>query len=54
MELENIIADNARADIQLAFLFDLRLQIKNSIKETYTKDEILELLDTAAQEKNDN
>lgn len=46
--------DDERTDIQLALLFDLRLQIKNDTRKTYTKDEILELLDTMAQEKNDN
>lgn len=40
-----------RADTQLATLFDLRLQIKKSEKETYTKEEILELIDTIAEEK---
>ena len=45
------MTDKERTDTQLATLFDLRLQIKKEKKETYTKDEILELLDTVAQEK---
>ena len=50
---ENIIStDEARTDIQLATLYDLRLQIKKNEKETYTKEEILEMLDTVAEEKN--
>ena len=48
----DIVTDKERTDTQLAMLFDLRLQIKKDGKETYTKDEILELLDTVAQEKN--
>lgn len=47
-----IMTEKERTDTQLAMLFDLRLQIKKDTKETYTKDEILELLDTVAQEKN--
>lgn len=46
------MTEKERTDAQLATLFDLRLQIKKDTKETYTKDEILELLDTVAQEKN--
>ena len=46
-----IMTDKERTDTQLAMLYDLRLQINKEQKETYTKDEILELLDTVAQEK---
>lgn len=49
--VDEIMTDKERTDTQLATLFDLRLQIKKETKETYTKDEILELLDTVAQEK---
>ena len=48
----DIMTDKERTDTQLATLYDLRLQIKKDDKETYTKNEILELLDTVAQEKN--
>ena len=51
MEVDDIMTDKERTDTQLATLFDLRLQIKKDTKETYTKEEILELLDTVAQEK---
>ena len=46
------MTDKERTDTQLATLYDLRLQIKKDSKETYTKEELLELLDTVAQEKN--
>lgn len=49
---DEIMTDKERTDAQLATLFDLRLQIKKDTKETYTKEEILELLDIVAQEKN--
>lgn len=45
------MTDKERADTQVAALYGLRLQFKESDKETYTKAEILELLDAAAQEK---
>ena len=51
METNECATDKERADSKLATLFDLRLQIKKEAKETYTKDEILELLDIIAQEK---
>ena len=50
--VNEIMTDKERTDTQLATLFDLRLQIKKDTKETYTKDEILELVDTIALEKN--
>lgn len=37
--------------IEKATLFDLRLIVKGSDKETYTKEEILDLLDTIAEAK---
>lgn len=49
MELE--MTDKERTDTQLATLYDLRLQIKKDDKKEYTKEEILELLDTVALEK---
>ena len=52
MEVNEIMTDKERTDTQLATLYDLRLQIKKDTKETYTKEEILELLDTVALEKN--
>jgi len=51
MEREIYATDAERADAKTAMLYNLRLQIKKSAKETYTKDEILELLDTVAEEK---
>lgn len=45
------MTEKERTDAQLATLFDLRLQIKKEKKETFTKAEILELLDTVALEK---
>ncbi len=51
MEREMYTTDIERADAKLAMLYNLRLQISKDTKETYTKDEILELLDTVAEEK---
>ena len=50
MERETYTADVERTDAKIAMLFNLRLQIKKSAKETYTKDEILKLLDVVAEE----
>lgn len=46
------MTDKERVDTQLAMLYDLRLQIKKSEKEKYTKQELFELLDSIALEKN--
>lgn len=46
------VTDKERADAQLAMLYDLRLQIKKSEKQEYTKEELFELLDAVALEKN--
>lgn len=43
--------EKERKDIQKAMLYDLRLIIKGSEKEQYTKDELLDLLDTIAAAK---
>ena len=51
MDVDEIMADKERTDTQLAILYDLRLQIKKSEKEEYTKEDILELLDSVALEK---
>lgn len=51
MEVDEIMTDKERTDTQLATLYDLRLQIKKSEKEEYTKQDILELLDSVALEK---
>ena len=45
------MTDKERIDPQLATLYDLRLQVKESEKETYTKEEFLDLLDSIALEK---
>ena len=50
--MEEKMTDKERIDTQMATLYSLRLQVTKSEKETYTKDEILELLDTIALEKN--
>ena len=43
--------EKERKDTQKAVLYDIRLIIKGSEKETYTKEELLDLLDTIASEK---
>lgn len=45
------MSEKERADVQVATLYNVRLTIQHSEKETYTKSEILELLDTIATEK---
>lgn len=50
--MDDILTEKERVDTQLATLYDLRLQIKNGEKQEYTKQEILELLDSVALEKN--
>lgn len=37
--------------IEMATIYDLRLLVKGSDKETYTKDELLDFLDTVAEAK---
>jgi len=49
--MDDILTEKERVDTQLATLYDLRLHIKQDEKETFTKNDILELLDTIAQEK---
>lgn len=46
------MTEKERTDTQLAMLYDLRLQVKKQEKDTFTKDDILELLDSIALEKN--
>ena len=46
------MTEKERIDTQLAMLYDLRLQILKDDKKTYTQDDILDLLDTIALEKN--
>ena len=43
--------EKERKDTQKAMLYDLRLLIKGSDKEQYTKEELLDLLDTIAAAK---
>ena len=45
------MTDKERKDVQQAMLFDLRLIIRGSEKEEYTKDELLDLIDTVATAK---
>ena len=43
--------EKERNDTQLATLYDLRLTVSQSEKTEYTKEEILQLLDTVAMTK---
>ena len=45
------MTDKERKDTQKAMLYDLRLIIKGSEKQEYTKDDLLDLLDTIAAAK---
>ena len=45
-------SEKERKDTQQAVLYELRRLIKNSEKETYTKDELCDWLDTIADAKN--
>ena len=51
MEWRNGMTDKERKDIQKALLYDLRLLVKRSEKEQYTKDELLDFFDTIAAAK---
>lgn len=46
------MTEKERIDTQLATLYDLRLQVLKSDKKNYTQEEVLQLLDTVALEKN--
>ena len=48
IEMNRMDNEKRRTDTQKALLYDLRLLIKGSEKEQYTKDELLDLLDTIA------
>jgi len=43
--------EKERKDTQKAMLYDLRLMVKSSEKEMYTKEELLDLFDTIAAAK---
>lgn len=43
--------EKERIDTQKSLLYDLRLLIKGSDKENYTKEELLNFLDTVAEAK---
>jgi len=43
--------EKERKDTQKAILYDIRLIIKGSEKEQYTKEELLDLIDTIAADK---
>lgn len=45
------MTEKERKDTRMSTLYELRLLIGASEKETYTKDEILEMLDTIARAK---
>lgn len=52
-EVDNM-TEKERIDTQLATIYLLRLQLIKSDKNDYTKDEILQMLDTIALEKSTN
>ena len=45
------VSEKERSDIQVATIYDIRLQLKNDERTNFTKEDILELLDTIASEK---
>ncbi|MCM1024117.1 MAG: hypothetical protein NC395_08685 [Prevotella sp.] len=45
------MSDNARQDVRLAVLYELRLIFTNGEKTDYTKDEVLQLIDKFAREQ---
>ena len=45
------ITEREMKTVKMSTLYELRLIVKNKEKETYTKDEILVLLDTIARAK---
>ena len=45
------MTEKERMDAKIAAFYELRLIIKESDKETYTKEELYDLLDAAAKEK---
>ena len=49
--MEENMNEKERHDIKLATIYELRLAIKESKKTEYTKEEILEMLDTIALSK---
>ena len=51
VEWRNGMTDKERKDIQKALLYDLRLLVKGSEKEQYTKEELLGFFDTIAAAK---
>lgn len=42
------MTEKERTDVKMATLYEIRLMISQNDKETYTKDEILQMLDTIA------
>ena len=50
-EVKKVGTEKERKDTQKAMLYDIRLIVKGSEKETYTKEELLDLLDTIAVAK---
>lgn len=45
------MTEKERSDAQMAVLYDLQLDVKASEKESYTKQELLDLIDTKAKTK---
>ena len=49
---KDMVTEKEIKHIEKGTIYDLRLLFKNSDKETYTKEEILNFLDTVAEAKN--
>lgn len=47
----NDMTEKERNDVKMATLYELRLSVSQSSKEQYTKEEILQMLDTIALAK---
>lgn len=45
------MTDKERKDVKMSVLYEIRLSVDANDKETYTKAEILEMLDTIARTK---
>ena len=47
----DVMSEKERKDARAAMIYEIRLLIDADTKETYTKEEILKLLDTVARTK---
>ena len=50
-EVDKLRSEEMRKDTQMALLYEIRLMISKGEKKTYTKEELLQLLDTIADAK---